>query len=194
MSALLQDLPSFDDVPKQDVAGDAKEVDARIGTLSRLARQAVDDAVRADRQPVGASPAVPNASHVAGESYSALAEWEGTVIEVGQETFSASLMQIPRGTIVSAETRSRLRNSVQMERTELPIEDVLPTDRDLLKQGALFRMVVGYLISPTGTRRRSLSVVFRRLPQWRESDLRGVRRMAKEEEGLFDSIPRPQAD
>jgi len=35
MSALLQDLPSFDDVPKQDVAGDAKEVDARIGTPGR---------------------------------------------------------------------------------------------------------------------------------------------------------------
>jgi len=200
MNAQARDLPDSDTTGRDVNIETAKlpsqmdgsvRLRSQIRELRKEALQSADNAEFAGRQSFAESAGVPNATRAPVWSYSALAEWEGTVIEVGTESFSATLLQIPRGTQISSASTSRLQKPTYLEQTELPIDDIRAADRDLLKPGALFRMVIGYLISPTGTRRRSLTVVFRRLPQWREPDLQRSRKVAEDEQAVFDSIPRP---
>jgi hypothetical protein len=80
-------------------------------------------------------------------------EWEGYVLEVNEEAFSARLQAV-KGV---AEDCSEI---AEFDLSEIPLGD-----RDLVKPGGIFRWVVG-LESWGGTRQRYSRVVFRRLPAW----------------------------
>ena len=86
-------------------------------------------------------------------------EWEGLVVEVKTETFSARLQNV-KGTEVDF-----------VEIAEFDLSDVSQGDRDLLKPGGIFRWVVG-LEARSGTRQKYSRIVFRRLPAWTQRSLK----------------------
>jgi hypothetical protein len=80
-----------------------------------------------------------------------LQKWEGVVEDIRDGEFDAVLRDCTDPT----------RDS---ELTTLPIEEVPPGDRELLKAGATFYWVIGYRDSLGGGRRRESEIRMRRLP------------------------------
>lgn len=99
-------------------------------------------------------------------SFHALQEWEGYVIAVGHDTFTARLTDLTAGEQQAG------------EEVELSIDEVNDDDRGLLNRGRIFRWAIGYERSRAGTKKRVSHLVFRRLPKWTEREL-----AAAEEEG-----------
>lgn len=89
-------------------------------------------------------------------------EWEGCVTEIGVDHFKARLTDLS----ANDETESELG--------EFPISDLSDDDRELLREGAILRWVIGYQVLRGGTRQRISQVVFRRLPAWTKGDLAGA--------------------
>ncbi len=85
-----------------------------------------------------------------GESFAAMQEWEGVVVQVCDEVFLAELIDITAGAVEPEET------------AEVLISDVQDDDRARLKPGAIFRWVVGYHRSPAGQKTRGSRIYFRR--------------------------------
>ena len=102
-----------------------------------------------------------------------LQEWEGYVVEISGDVFTARLVDVATG------------EALEMEEADFPISDVEEKDRDLLKPGAIFRWSIGY-IRRGSTKIRASQIVFRRLPQWRAQDLDKARKHAEE---LAAAIP-----
>ena len=90
----------------------------------------------------------------------ALAEWEGTVDNIGEELFTARLTEI---------SSSRKSDNYEEEANFL-IEDLSDSDIELLQIGAVFRWVIGYSRSVSGTKRRVSQIIMRRLPVWTKRD------------------------
>lgn len=99
--------------------------------------------------------------------FAALQEWEGYVVEIGNDSFTARLRDVTAG------------GMHEEEEAEFPLDDISESDRDLLKPGAIFRWAIGYLRTRGGTKRRISQIVFRRLPQWTARDLDDSLRDAK---------------
>ncbi len=106
-------------------------------------------------------------------TFVALQEWEGYVVVVEKDVFTARLVDITAG------------GDLEMEEADIPVSDVYETDRDLLKPGGIFRWSIGY-IRRSGTKVRASQIVFRQLPQWRDQDLDEARKQAEE---LAAAIP-----
>ena len=106
-------------------------------------------------------------------SFNALQEWEGSVLEVNGETFTASLID------------TKAKHPPEVEEADFLLSDVSLYDQNMVKPGAIFRWVIGYTISKGGNRKRSSVVSFRRLPQWTKKELQESRSRAKE---ISDSI------
>lgn len=87
-----------------------------------------------------------------------LQEWEGCVLEVFEDYFVARLFDVTDP-------------SNPKEETDFYIEDLQEDDKILLREGAIFRWVIGYHYELGGTKRRSSQIVFRRLPVWRKPDI-----------------------
>lgn len=87
----------------------------------------------------------------------ALARWEGVVTEVRHEEFDARLTDIMGD-----------EDDVSMT---FPNDDVSLDDISLLKAGAIFYWIVGYVESSTGQRSRMAEIKFRRLPARRLRDM-----------------------
>ncbi|MDR7038450.1 hypothetical protein J2X36_003214 [Methylobacterium sp. BE186] len=102
-----------------------------------------------------------------------LQEWEGYVIEIGAETFSARLVDLTAG------------QTLEQEVADFPLSDLSEDDRKLLQVGAIFRWVIGYQRSPGGTKRRVSQVVFRRMPAWTKRDFDSAKQRAAR---LFEDI------
>jgi len=81
------------------------------------------------------------------------------VVEVGSETFTARLLDI------TAEKRT------EEEAADFPVSDLSDDDLSLLKEGAIFRWVIGYQRTSSGQKIRASQVVFRRLPAWNKHNL-----------------------
>lgn len=90
-------------------------------------------------------------------SFEVLQRWEGTVLEIGQDDFSARLRD--------------LTNIGIDEETSLFKEDLSQDDKRLLKPGAIFYLNIGYQTSVTGQRIRGLTIRFKRLPKWSADDI-----------------------
>ncbi len=112
-------------------------------------------------------------SATSGLSFAALQEWEGFVLRIGQDAFLARLRDVT------------FDGDHEDEEVELPLSDVSDSDRDLLREGALFRWVIGYQKSRAGTTRRLSQVVFRRLPAWTRADFAVAKAKTKELVGLL---------
>lgn len=99
-------------------------------------------------------------------SFSPLQEWEGYVIDIQKDCFTARLIDITAG------------SDIAEEEADFPIEDLSSSDLRLLKLGAVFRWMIGYQRSKGGTKQRVSRVIFRDLPQWTRSELESSKEKA----------------
>lgn len=101
-------------------------------------------------------------------SFHALQEWEGYVLDIQRETFTARLVD------------KTAQGTVEGEIGEFAISDISDDDRALLRPGAIFRWTIGYQRTKGGTKRRVSDIVFRRLPMWTKSELSESAKRAKD--------------
>lgn len=87
-----------------------------------------------------------------------IVEWEGVVESLENDKFHCKL-RVVKGSNVDFE-----------EFTTLDIDQISEGDRDLVKPGALFRLVIG-MKAISGTREKFSRVVFRRLPAWNSQSI-----------------------
>lgn len=85
-------------------------------------------------------------------------DWEGIVEFIETETFTALLRDLT------------VNEAYPGEMADLPIEDIAPDDRGLLKPGAIFYLTVGRSTDATGQQQRFSRMEFRRLPVWTSAD------------------------
>ncbi len=97
-----------------------------------------------------------------------LQEWEGYVTAIANECFTARLVDKTADKIVEEEI------------ADFPLEEVRDVDQALLKEGAVFRWVIGYLRQASGMKMRASQIVFRRMPAWTKSELSKARVEAKQ--------------
>lgn len=95
-----------------------------------------------------------------------LQEWEGLVCDISEGAFVARLIDVTR-------------KGSPDEEADFLIEDLREDDRVLLRQGAIFRWVIGYDTKRDGTKRRASQLVFRRLPQWTRKEIDEADNQAK---------------
>jgi hypothetical protein len=100
-------------------------------------------------------------------TFTPLQEWEGYVLEIGKETFTARLIDLT----ANAEQEE--------EEADFHILDLSDTDKKVLKPGAIFRWAIGYRRTNSGSKERVSSIVFRRLPAWTDREINENRTKAK---------------
>ena len=99
-------------------------------------------------------------------TFSVLQEWEGYVLSISEDTFTARLVDVTMG------------RSEEDEEADLPLDDLEDADRSRIRDGAIFRWTIGYQRGPGGTKYRSSCIVFRNLPGWTKKELEKNRREA----------------
>lgn len=104
----------------------------------------------------------------------ALQEWEGHVVEIGDEEFTARLTDITAGA------------SYEGEEAVIPLADLSDRDAARMEIGSIFRWVIGYERSIAGTKKRVSQIVLRDLPVFTESDLRAGEAWAEETMRSFE--------
>ena len=90
----------------------------------------------------------------------ALQEWEGHVVEIGDEEFTARLADVTAGA------------SYEREEAVIPLAEISDGDAARMREGSIFRWVIGYERSSAGTKKRVSQIVFRDLPAVTGADLR----------------------
>ena len=98
----------------------------------------------------------------------ALQEWEGYVLEIHGDEFVARLVDL------TAEA------SHEEEEATIPVAELSATDAAALREGGIFRWVIGYQFDPSGTKKRVSQIVFRDLPRLTARDIREGRVWARE--------------
>ena len=93
------------------------------------------------------------------ESLTALQEWEGRVVAIYDDEFVALLVDV-----TAAEASSQSEGDIEDEEAVIPISAVDEHDLKHLREGGIFRWVIGYGYLPGGRRRRISDIVFRDLP------------------------------
>lgn len=96
-----------------------------------------------------------------------LQEWEGYVIEINNDGFTARLLDLTAGA------------SYEDEEADIPLEEVSESDAAGMQVGSIFRWVIGYERSPAGTKKRISQIVFRDLPATTKSDLQAANKWAR---------------
>jgi len=100
-------------------------------------------------------------------TFTPLQEWEGYVVELGKEFFTARLMDLTAG------------REHEEEEADFSIAELSDADQSMLRLGAIFRWAIGYRRTRGGTKERVSRIVFRRLPAWTERELKENRRKAE---------------
>jgi len=100
-----------------------------------------------------------------------LQKWQGYVLSIGSQTFSARLQDL------TAQT--------QQEEFEFSIDDIPDEDQKLLRPGAVFYWKIGYLDARNGQRYRTSDIRFRRRPCWNQQELDSARNIARKWESLW---------
>ncbi len=108
--------------------------------------------------------------------FKVLQKWEGYVLEVGEDTFTARLFTLLGE---GAERGSELV-------AEIYINAVPKEDRKLIEEGAVFYWSIG-ISSRGGTDRKSSIIRFRRLPAWSEREIADAYAEAARLKALFDA-------
>ncbi len=98
----------------------------------------------------------------------ALQEWEGHVVEIGDGEFTARLTDVTAGA------------SYEEEEAVIPLAEIADGDAARMREGSIFRWVIGYERSAAGTKKRVSQIVFRDLPAITEADLRDGEAWARE--------------
>jgi hypothetical protein len=98
------------------------------------------------------------------EKLIALQSWEGTVLEVEDDSFVARLIDV---------------NGEHLdEEVSLATEELCDFDLELLEPGAIFYWTIGYRYQLGGARERVSRIRLRRLPAWTKSQLDEARERA----------------
>lgn len=90
--------------------------------------------------------------------FHALQEWEGYVLERDEKEFTARLLDLTAA-------------SMQEEEAVIPLDEISEDDLKRLRPGGIFRWVIGYERSASGTKKRVSQIVFRDLPAMTEKDM-----------------------
>lgn len=106
------------------------------------------------------------------DQFRVLQKWEGTVLAVEGDTFTATLRDL------SASGRLE-------EEVVLPLDEVEDSDRPLVVPGGIFYWTLGYRVNLFGNRERAAALRFRRLPAWTAAELADVERKADRLRDLF---------
>jgi hypothetical protein len=141
-----------------------------IEDIRRLKTVASDFALRFDDSVASTAPdfvlrrtpPVP-VSKPRGNTETVVAEWDGFVTHIDDATFEARLTGL-RGVGVAGEA----------EEATIPKSEIRAADESLVSIGAMFRLCISYEKTPAGERRKYSTVVFRRLPAYRQTDLDGA--------------------
>lgn len=99
------------------------------------------------------------------EYFQSLQKWEGYVIEVFNDHFSARICD--------------LTNNNDDEYVELTLNELLKEDLDLLIPGAVFYWNIGYRDDKYGTRHRDSIIRFRRLPAFGNKEIEDAKNEAE---------------
>lgn len=100
------------------------------------------------------------------DNFVALQMWEGFVLEVGEESFLARLVDL-------------LDDAGDVE-AEIYLEEISPMDRHRVIEGAVFYWSIGYLDTRSGQRKTESTINFRLLPTWGHGELERAREKARE--------------
>ena len=103
----------------------------------------------------------------------ALQEWEGQVLELGVDEFCARLRDL------SVAPSDFQRGVIQDEEAIIPLCEISDDDVKRLHPGSVFRWVIGYERSASGTKRRVSQIVFRDLPAMTRQDIAEGREWAR---------------
>ena len=109
-------------------------------------------------------------------TFSPIKEWEGYVVDVVEDHMIANLIDLTA------------RENRPSSTVEIPLEELEPADIKRLRPGMIFRWAIGYLRTPTGTRKRTSNIVFRNLPQWTKQELAEAKKKAAEMAKYFSSV------
>lgn len=92
-------------------------------------------------------------------TFHALQEWEGYVLEKRTEEFTARLFDVTAGSLQ------------EEEEAVIPLCEISEDDLKRLRPGSIFRWVIGYARSASGTKQRVSQIVFRDLPAMTKQDI-----------------------
>ena len=164
------DTPAPADVLRVNVSGAVlrePSADARSLSPNAASRPVVTSGEQEDGvRIIGLAPVPVHPSLSA--SFHALQEWEGHVLDVDETNFVARLLDVTAGA------------SHEEEEAVIPRAELSDDDDARMGVGSIFRWVIGYERSPTGTKKRVSQIVFRDLPVITPSDLRGGEAWAQE--------------
>ena len=107
-------------------------------------------------------------------TFQALQEWEGYVIEIGEDDFTVLLLDLTAG------------SSHEEEEAVIPLSEISEDDIKRLRLGSVFRWVIGYERSASGTKRRVSQIVFRDLPALTKQDMSEGEEWAKKVSQLWE--------
>lgn len=99
--------------------------------------------------------------------YNTLQEWEGYVIDINKDGFTARIMDLTN-------------RDVKEEEAEFELNDLSDDDKRRLRIGAIFRWSIGYHISAGGSKQRYSRIIFRNMPVWSERELKKNEKLAVE--------------
>ena len=95
-------------------------------------------------------------------------EWEGYVVDMDDTHFTARLVDLSGGV------------AHEEEEAIIPLTELSDNDVGRMRDGSIFRWVIGYERSSSGTKKRVSQIVFRDLPAMTPSDLRDGRTWARD--------------
>ena len=100
------------------------------------------------------------------ENFNSIRNWEGVVLNVGEDSFFAR--------VKDPDEKSDLGETT----LEIPIEDVTEDDKTLLTEGAVFYLTLGYRQIPGQPIRKDATLIFRRMPAWSKRRLTSAKELA----------------
>ena len=100
-------------------------------------------------------------------SFHLLQEWEGYVIGIGKDDFTVRLLDLTAD------------SSHEEEEAVIPLSEISEDDRKRLCPDSIFRWVIGYERSASGTRQRVSRRVFRELPVVTKQDITEAKERAR---------------
>ena len=155
--------------PNGALGGGASNTDANAGTPLPSSGRGQE---AADLARIVSLPPLPRRTPAA--TLHALQEWEGYVVEIDETDFTARLIDLTAGA------------DHEEEEAVIPIAELSDDDAGKMREGSVFRWVIGYERSPAGTKKRVFQIVFRDLPTMTEADLRAGKAWARETIRSFD--------
>ena len=104
----------------------------------------------------------------------ALQEWEGYVLEIRPQDVVARLIDLTAGALQ------------EEEEAVIPLAEISDDDVAKMREGSIFRWVIGYKRTEVGTKERVSRIVFRDLPAMTKSDLQDGQAWADQISESFD--------